>query len=111
MKKSNLKSITINVNKRWFNEVKDGIKTEEYRLYNDYWKTRLLNKDGTPKTFKDIKYKLGYPKNGDQSKVLEFEWEGFIVKEITHPHFDNKPETVFAIQLSKRKTVTLYNGK
>jgi hypothetical protein len=32
----------------WFNEIKDGRKTHEYRLYNDYWKKRISHLLYTP---------------------------------------------------------------
>lgn len=97
-----LKSLTLNVTSQWFNEAKAGTKTEEYRLANDYWTKRLFNKDGTPKQFKDIQYKLGYPSKDDKSRVMVFEWQGVEKKTIVHPHFDNVPVTVFAINISKR---------
>lgn len=99
--RQSLPSLILNVNKTWFDEVQSGIKTEEYRAYNDYWKKRLINPDGSPRSFKDIQYKLGYPKSGDASRLMTFMWCGYEVKTIVHPHFNNEPQKVFAIKLNK----------
>ncbi|ELA6641059.1 ASCH domain-containing protein [Vibrio alginolyticus] len=102
---NNLKSLVLNVNKRWFEEVKAGTKHKEYRVFNDYWKKRLLHADGTPKQFKDIQYKLGYPKSGDTSKTLTFAWRGFDIETIIHPHFNNEPVKVFGIHLVREEGI------
>lgn len=98
-----LKSLVLNVNKVWYEQVESGEKQKEYREYNDYWKKRLLNPDGTPKAFKDIQYKLGYPKAGDMTRTMVYPWHGFDIETITHPHFNNEPIKVFGIHLKERK--------
>lgn len=97
----NLPSLVLNVNRVWFDDVQSGTKTEEYRLYNEYWIKRLINPDGSPKNFKNIKYKLGYPKSADKSRCLVFKWCGYELKTIVHPHFNNEPKKVFAIKLDE----------
>lgn len=99
-----MKSLTLNVSTQWFNDAREGRKTEEYRLANEYWTKRLFDKDGKPKEFKDIKYKLGYPSASDNNRVITFVWEGFEKKVIVHPHFDNKPVEVYAIKIRERVT-------
>lgn len=95
-----LKSLHIPVNGVYWHQAHSGKKEWEYRLYNDRWISLLTNTDGTPKRFKDIQYKLGYPKAGDMSKILIFPWKGFeIIEDLVHPHFDNVPTKVFAIKL------------
>jgi len=92
----NKKILHLNVNGEYFDDVKSGIKGEEYRLFNDYWSKRLEGRE-----YDEIHYKKGYPKNGDMSKTLIFPYNGYTVKTITHKHFGQEPVRVFAILLKK----------
>lgn len=95
-----MKSLHLNVKGIYFNQAKSGEKKEEYRLYNKHWKKKLLNPDGSPKEFKYIQYKLGYPKSDDKEKILTFPYNGFhVIEDLVHEHFDNVPTKVFAINL------------
>ena len=76
----------------YFNQIKSGIKTEEYREITEYWAKRLVNRD-----YDEVHLKLGYPKKDDLSKILIKPWKGYVVKTIEHPHFGNKELSVFAI--------------
>lgn len=59
---------------KWFNLIKSGIKTEEYREITPYWKKRLMWKDNRGvwqyKTFSEIEFTLGYPKSSDISRRI-----------------------------------------
>lgn len=90
-----MKLLHLNLKGEHFDAIKDGRKTEEYRLYNDYWMKRLIHK-----TYDGIVIKRGYPKRGDTSKTLERVWRGWTIKEITHPHFGREPVKVFAIKVN-----------
>lgn len=92
-----MKDLILNVKKQYFEEILAGSKKEEYRLYNEYWKKRLLNKK-----FNNIIIKLGYPKKNDLSKQIIFPYNGFEVKDITHKLFGEKPVKVFSIKLLKK---------
>lgn len=35
--------LIFHLKKKWFDKIKSGEKTHEYRVYNDYWKTRINN--------------------------------------------------------------------
>lgn len=87
--------LRLQVTGEYFHQMKSGKKTEEYRLYNDFWKKRLLGEK-----FETISISLGYPKKADREKFLEFPWRGYEVKTITHPHFGPDPVKVFAIKLA-----------
>lgn len=87
--------LTLNLNKEYFDEIKIGIKKEEYREVKDYWNKRLSKK------YDYIVIKCGYPNAADISKELWFKWNGFIKKKIIHKHFDNKEIEVYAINLDK----------
>lgn len=79
-----------------FDAIKDGRKVLEYRLYNDYWKKRLL----IGSAFKDwekIIIRRGYPRADDYSKQIMRPWRGARFETITHPHFGPDPVKVFAI--------------
>lgn len=65
--------LTFNVKKEWFEKIKSGEKTHEYRLANNYWNKRLYNQwdkyklkgTGIPCCFC-----LGYPNKDDTTKRL-----------------------------------------
>lgn len=86
--------LILNLKKEYFNQILNKQKFEEYRLYNDYWKKRLLNKK-----FDRIIIKMGYPRKDDMSKQIIFQYNGFEIKEIKHKLFGDKPVKVFAIKL------------
>ncbi len=86
---------------KYFDEIKAGIKTEEYRLCTEYWEARLgLFRHKRPHEI--ILYR-GFPKNTQTDKILRFPWNGVEVREIIHPEFGDKPVFVFAIKLEANK--------
>lgn len=94
------KYLTLNLKRKYFDEIKSGIKKEEYRELKEYWTKRLNSKE-----YDIIVIKLGYPpKNSGSDKVLYFEWNGFTEKEIEHEIFNNEKIKVYAIDLSKPLT-------
>lgn len=83
------------VKSEYFDAMVSGDKTEEYRLYNDYWEKRFMfNK------FDTLIITKGYPKKEDKSRRLELPFKGFTIKTITHPHFGAEPVKVFAIKVA-----------
>lgn len=89
------KTLTLRVKAQYFNAIKSGEKTEEFRLVTPYWQTRIERKN-----FDTISVILGYPPATDTSKVLVFPWNGYEVKTITHPEFGPSPVAVYAIKLN-----------
>lgn len=87
-------NIIFNLKKEYFEDIKNGIKKEEYRLCTPYWQKRLENKN-----FVNLIIRLGYPKKGDREKELIFPYNGYEIKIITHPHFGNAPVKVYAIKI------------
>lgn len=93
----------------YFDAIKAGLKTEEYRLVKPYWMNRLHHSpfifaqpgtgDPIPRTFSGLVLTKGYPRQGDPDRILELPWRGFIRKTITHPHFGPDPVEVFAINV------------
>ena len=82
----------LNVKAEYFDAIKSGDKVEEYRLYNDYWKKRLVDRE-----YRLVAIKKGYPKRNDFSRIEVRHYRGYEVKTITHPHFGSEPVEVFAI--------------
>ena len=58
--------LTFNVKKEWFEKIKSGEKTHEYRVYKPYWEKRLCKRmdDYT------ICIACGYPKKDDKQRRL-----------------------------------------
>lgn len=80
----------------YFNQIKSGEKREEFRLFTPYWRQRIQGK-----TFDKIVLTLGYPAADDLDKRLFRKWAGYRVRVITHPHFGDHANTVFAIDVSE----------
>ena len=91
-----MKILHLNLKRKWFEDVKNGLKPEEFRLVSDYWKKRLEGKD-----YDLIYVKLGYPAKDDWSRILIFKWKGYRTIEIAHQEFDGKAK-VYAINLTER---------
>ncbi|MGV3727778.1 ASCH domain-containing protein [Hydrogenophaga sp.] len=79
----------------YFNAIKDGSKTEEYRLRTPFWRKRLESR-----TFDRVVLTLGYPAADNLERRLELPWRGMRETTITHPHFGQDPVEVFAIKVA-----------
>lgn len=92
------KSLIIPVNGVYFDQIKAGEKTEEYRLITPYWGRRLVCRN-----YNAVVMTRGYPKGGGVEGVtrLTRKWKGWKVKTITHPHFGGDPVQVYAIDVSE----------
>lgn len=84
--------------KEYFDQISQGVKTEEYRQVTDYWQRRLKNRQ-----YDKIIFQLGYSKNAPR---IRCNYNGYEVKEICHPFFNNKKTEVFAIKLSNVVTLS-----
>lgn len=88
----------LNLKSEYFYDIKNGRKPYEYRLDNEYWRKRLLNRD-----FTEVHFKCGYPSRSDSSKIIKKKYIGYEMKDIKHKHFgndgkDDAPVRVFAIR-------------
>lgn len=79
----------------YFDAMKSGEKTEEYRLVNAYWGKRLLGRD-----YDRLVITRGYPNKDDASRRIDVPYDGFEIKTITHPHFGSEPVKVYAIKVN-----------
>lgn len=82
--------------REYFEAIRDGTKTEEYRLCTPYWQKRLYSPFGS---YDQIILTLGYPARDDAARRLVRPWRGYTIKTITHPHFGTEPVQVYAIDV------------
>ncbi len=80
--------------REYFEAIRDGTKTEEFRLVTPYWVRRLAGR-----TYTEIALTLGYPARDDTARRLVRPWRGYTIKTITHPHFGPRPVQVYAIDV------------
>ncbi|EOX8473410.1 TPA: ASCH domain-containing protein [Salmonella enterica] len=97
-----MSNLQLAVNGEYFDQMKRGEKVEEYRLYNDYWRSRLIceAREDFPMQYDRLIITRGYPKRDDMSKRIDAPYAGYEVKVITHPHFGPEPVKVFAIKVN-----------
>jgi hypothetical protein len=89
--------LVLHLKRKYFDAIKSGAKTYEYRLRTPYWTKRLVNRQ-----YKTIRLLCGYPKRGDKSKEIICKFRGYVPQIITHPHFGEKPVRVFAIRVDDK---------
>jgi len=93
-----MSELRLAVKREYFEQIKSGKKTEEYRLANEYWSRRLLTRDAP---YDRVIITLGYPSKNQTDRILTFPYAGFWLKTITHKHFGVEPVEVFAIVLKR----------
>ena len=90
-----MSSLVLPLKAEFFNAIKAGTKTEEYRLRNAYWRRRLEGRE-----FAQVVLTLGYPSRGDSARRLVLPWRGLRVTTLQHPLFGAAPVEVYAIKVS-----------
>lgn len=58
--------ICFNLKKEWFEKIKSGVKTHEYRELKEHWAKRITRL----RVNSSISFALGYPKKGDEDRFL-----------------------------------------
>jgi hypothetical protein len=71
LKTPNKNILHLTLKKEFFDQVKKGEKTSEYREYKPYWIKRLMNDDRSFKEFDYIYFRNGYNKNAPDI-LIEF---------------------------------------
>lgn len=94
MGNSCLRRLILPLKAEYFDAIRARTKPEEYRVFNEYWRKRLEGR-----TYDLIELTKGYPRRDDKERRLVLPWRGYTVKTIVHPHFDNVPVEVFAIDV------------
>lgn len=89
--------LTIPVKGIYFDQIASGAKPREYRLVNEYWTKRLVDR-----AYDQVVLTRGYPKGGGVEGVtrLTRQWKGCVIERLTHEHFGPYPVFVFAIDVS-----------
>jgi len=72
-----MKTLHLNLLKKWFDQILAGTKKIESRDIKPYWTKRLLDENGKPKKYDIIHFRNGYSKNARQMKV---EFKGLRIK-------------------------------
>jgi hypothetical protein len=118
--------LRLSLKTKWFEMTKAGIKTEDYREINEYWIRRLTNcktdlteaknellKGGkaaiekypslldihehfTPKKFEQNIMTLGYPKSGDNERILRLEHKGIRIR-TGNPDWGAEPNKLYFV--------------
>lgn len=91
-----MRDLILPLKREYFEQIKAGTKTEDFRLVNDYWCSRLY-----ARVYDRIVLTLGYPKRTDADRRLVLPYKGHVVKRITHPHFGPDSVLVFALDVSQ----------
>lgn len=89
-------TLTIPIKREYFEQIRAGLKPEEFRLVTPYWRKRLEGR-----TYDLIVLTMGYPKADDVARRLARKFGGVCIKTITHPHFGTDPVEVYAIDVSE----------
>lgn len=77
----------------YFNAIKSGEKTHEYRLANAYWDKRLWYR-----VYDSMVIYNAY-RPGAENRI-EMPWKGCHRQSVTHPHFGPNPVDVWAIPMT-----------
>lgn len=83
----------------WFEEIKSGRKTHEYRMATIYWKKRLMNTGYSFKPYTFVEFQKAYRKNPERMTFIikSMDWLPIGLKTDLHC-----PESVFDIKLGER---------
>lgn len=91
-----MKTLILPLKRIYFEQIRDGVKLEEFRLWTPYWQKRLGGR-----CYDHVILTLGYPAKDDSERRLARSWQGCTTKWIRHPHFGDELVKVFAIDVSK----------
>ena len=89
-----MKILHMTLKKKWFDLIRSGKKTIEYREIKPYWRARLIGKD-----FDAIEFRNGYGKN-KPSFIIELKKIGVETLFFSIANFD-KGQRVYALHLGK----------
>ena len=92
-----MSDLILPLKREYFEAIRDGSKTEEYRLCTPYWQKRLYSPFGS---YDRIIFTLGYPARDNHERRIIRPWAGYYIKTITHPHFGPHPVEVYAIKVA-----------
>ncbi|THH37898.1 hypothetical protein [Neolewinella litorea] len=93
----------IPIKREYFDAIRAGEKTEEYRAYSPFWISRLgvTDDEGQLADFRQydiVRFRNGYEPD---SPVMDVEFQGIILEEFMNEPEDSEYRFGFAIQLGK----------
>lgn len=88
-----MKILHLHVKAEYWDAVKRGEKTEEYRSIKPYWENILSKK------YHLIYYYKGYPKKKDKNSLIIFKYNGYHKRRINHKILGPTPVMAFVIPL------------
>ena len=100
-----MKNLQLSLKTKWFEMTKTGIKTEDYREINEYWKSRLTdqkanwNRPQSQWKFKQFDSNimtLGYPKSTDTERILKLEHAGIEIR-TGNPEWGAEPNKLYFV--------------
>lgn len=91
----NIKTLKLVLKDIWFEKIKAGVKTHEYREYKDFWIKRLSPLD----KYSSIEFQKAYRKNPEKMK---FEIKSIKILDEQSANDLNINKPVFDIELGKR---------
>ena len=88
--------LTLHLKRKWWEQIRDGVKTVELRRANDYWRRRLIGRH-----YDKVHLLMGYPKRGEKSRTLKRKWRSVSIASVLHEEFGALPVEVFAIDVGE----------
>jgi hypothetical protein len=89
------KILRLNLKREYWEDVREGGKIYEFRLATPFWHKRLRGI-----RYDEIHLFLGYPKRGDESRVLKRKWRSApAIVNMKHKEFGDDYVDVFCIDV------------
>lgn len=86
----------------YFQAILDGEKTQEFRLANNYWQRRIVDRE-----YDKLILTWGYPSKTDKKRRIEMPYTGYeFLDSMQHKHFGDGIVQVFAINIAPREKWT-----
>jgi hypothetical protein len=82
----------LHLKKIYFDQIRSGTKTCEFRSATEYWRKRLVGK-----CYDEVHLMLGYPKPDETDKIIIRKWTMLAKEWILHEGFGPDPIEVFVI--------------
>lgn len=92
-----METLFIVIKQTYFDQIKAGTKTEEYRMVTKYWKKRIEGRRYT-----HIIFQAGYRKDADKMQVV---YNGYTSRFLKHEFFGNNEVYVYALKLGAVKVL------
>lgn len=88
-----MRNLFLIIQRKYFLEILNGLKKEEYRLVNSFYKIRLMGKK-----YETVTFQNGYSKN---SPKLTAKFLGYDIRKLRHDFFGDNYVDVFCIKIGE----------